>query len=272
MPNRDPLIRWQLRLAMRLCICAAALAFSPFAAAQEKPSLLFIGMFRNGTADERIEAVVQQHLGDIGHPVRRPPAIGNKCMSAECLTEYPSRKRDEFVLTGTFNRTDSACNGVMFLSFANDQPPLSRPFECHISWSEPELYQRIADTAGSLADQGQRSKLAMIEEQKAAAKAAAAKVIWPWTWKRKLAVGVIGIALAGTAAGLGVAAGMNGRPNCVGEVECATFTVVRQGMIFDPITTTASAQILEIHPSIIPILGCAVGLETAGLIVSLTLP
>ena len=266
MRKRDSQHQSKLRFATRLCICATLLGITGIAYAQPKPTVLFVGVFQGGTADARAEAEVQQRLGDIGYTVRRPPAGSPKCAGAECLGEYPTRRFEEFALTGSIARTEGACRGELFLSFATDHAPLSRTVECHPDWSEPELYARLAETAGALADEGPRT----LNEVRTAEDAKRKAKFWPWTWKRRLVVGVIGIALAGTAAGLGAAAGMHNRLSCLGYPACEpTFEDTSQGY-----EQQGNALTSQAFDSRIPlgVLSAAIAVEAAGLVVSLALP
>lgn len=248
------------------------LTMLPSHAAAADGTLLFVGIFRGGGVDERVGATVLQRLAETGYSVRRPGTGSPPCQSGDCLTTLAGRQSVTFAVVGSVAKTENACTGTVFVSYDLAQKALSKTVACHAEWSEVEVAARVADDIGALLDEAKRQQRQQQATEQAKT-AALSRFTWPWTWKRKLVVGAVGILLAGTTVGLGVLVGADKHPTCVGVEECTT----RLSKSEDP---TTGAQIVtvanpnEVRDNSKPIAAVAtvIGIESAGLILTLALP
>lgn len=170
------------------------------AEAKELPRLLFLGISKDGRAQQQAETAAQVRLAGLEVVVIKandmPPCENTECM----VTALDSRGAD-IALTGRILKNEHACLATLWLMRKEaKEKPIEQEIVCRSDGKDSDLVSELADNSAAMVDDYlHNSKLDShlnkqinsLEFQKKE------KIHNMWTWKKKLLITGLSVLLAG---------------------------------------------------------------------------
>ena len=196
------------RLAIAALLGFAGMDAAP-AAAQEPPTLLFLGISKDGRPYQAAERAIKRRIEGLEVKVEQPTEAASPCDGAGCLSAALTTAHVEVGLTGRIRQNDRACLATLWFVGGKDQEkPVEHDIACRPDGKEDLLVANLADGAAEMMNDYLRDKEPPPAESSTDSAPAvrtkqlsAADKKPAWSARKKATASVAGITLALSLAG-----------------------------------------------------------------------
>jgi hypothetical protein len=142
------------KAALALMLGMLGLCTAP-AAQAARPRLLFLGISKDGRAQQQAERAVQLRLEGLDVMVIRPKANDlPPCERADCLAAALASEGTELALTARILKNEYACLATLiFLTNNKAEKTIEQDLACRSDAKESELFASLSDSAAGLTEE-----------------------------------------------------------------------------------------------------------------------